>query len=298
MTLRLLAPAKLNWTLEVLGKRPDGYHEIRSILQTIDLADVITLRAADDITLSVTGNAGHLATEPLERNLAYRAATALRGASTGGVHIELAKTVPVAAGLGGGSSDAAAVLRGLRRLWSLAISDADLQSVAAQLGSDVPFFLCGGTALALGRGDVIDPLPGARDQQVIIASKKGAIEANKTAAMFGALRPEYYTDGSRTEQLAARCREGVPLCDDDLFNVFESVLPVVDPEASRAFDLASRLRLGTPHLCGSGPALFFLVPPQVDTEIALLGLPHATGLTGVLSRTIDSAAATLIEEVA
>ena len=120
--LRLIAPGKINWSLEVLRFRPDRYHELRSVMQTIDLHDVVTLTLAetDAITLEITGEPGMLADHPAEMNLAYRAAVALRdraGVRGRGVHIVLGKHVPVAAGLGGGSSDAAAVLRGLNVLW-------------------------------------------------------------------------------------------------------------------------------------------------------------------------------------
>jgi 4-diphosphocytidyl-2-C-methyl-D-erythritol kinase len=130
-SLRLVAPAKINWTLEVLGKRDDGYHEIRSVMQTVALADAVTLRPAGDVSLSVHGDDA-LAAELREQNLAYRAAAALRGAASRGVAIVLEKHIPAAAGLGGGSSDAAAVLRGLRRLWSLDIADGELMASAWQ----------------------------------------------------------------------------------------------------------------------------------------------------------------------
>lgn len=290
MRLRVRAPAKINWTLEVLGKRPDGYHEVRTILQTIDLADIVMLAPAEEITLALEGDAPSLAGLPPEENLAYRAAQLLRERAhcQRGAYIVIDKHIPVAAGLGGGSSDAAAVLRGLRQLWELNISDDELGSIAAELGSDVPFFLQAGTAVASGRGVALDPIPMTLDQHLVIVWPRSQLKEGKTARAYAALRPEHYTDGSRTERLAARLRAGEPIRDEDLFNVFEFVLPDIDPEAAKLFELSSSLGLGRPHLCGSGPAFFILVDSSKD-EVALframetLPLPFRASLAQTLS---------------
>jgi 4-diphosphocytidyl-2-C-methyl-D-erythritol kinase len=293
--LRLRAHAKINWTLEVLGKRSDGYHEVRTIMQTIDLADTITLRDADDISLSITGGNGALAGEPVEENLAYRAALLLRGESKRGVHIELEKRIPIAMGLGGGSSDAAAVLRGLRVLWALDISDEKLASLAAELGSDVPFFLHGGRAIASGRGEEIESLPDAAEQRLVVAWPDGAQDAHKTATMYARLSPAHYTDGIATEVLAARVREGKTIDEGDLYNVFEQVL---NPEGTSArLSPASTATAATSHLCGSGPAMYFLVASQEAAEFMALGVPYALTMKGVATRTISSAESLTIEEL-
>jgi 4-diphosphocytidyl-2-C-methyl-D-erythritol kinase len=154
----LRAAAKVNLTLEVLGKRADGYHEIATVMQAVDLSDRITLDDADALELRSDS-----ATVPSDAsNLAWRAAAALREAARieTGVRIAVDKRIPVAAGLGGGSSDAAAVLIGLNRLWRLQWSIERLDEVAATLGSDVPFFLRGGAALARGRGEKVEALKG------------------------------------------------------------------------------------------------------------------------------------------
>lgn len=154
----LPAWAKLNLGLEVGAKRRDGYHEIKSVMQTVSLADRLLLEPqADHVSLEVTG--ADLPTDA--RNIAVQAAHLLRDRCRVrcGVHIKLIKRIPSAAGLGGGSADAAAVLSGLNRLWQLNLSQTDLISLAADLGSDVPFALLGGTALATGRGEVVSPLP-------------------------------------------------------------------------------------------------------------------------------------------
>src|SRR2546423_2242937 len=155
--LVLNAAAKVNLILEVLGKRDDGYHGLVTVMQAVALCDRITLEDADVLELASSPGV------PADgRNLALRAATALREAAgvTRGARITLDKRIPVAAGLGGGSSDAAAVLLGLNRLWNLRWPLARLAEVAVTLGMDVPFFLRGGVALGTGRGERVAPLAG------------------------------------------------------------------------------------------------------------------------------------------
>ena len=260
----LQAPAKINLTLEVLGKRPDGYHEIRSVMQTIALADRVTLTPADEISLALRGAAGPLAEEPPATNLTFRAAQLLRrrAGTHSGAQIELHKNIPIAAGLGGGSSDAAATLRGLRELWQLDISDEEFSAIAAELGTDVPFFLRGGTALAAGRGDKIETLPQMPPRPLFIAWPRAPRSGDKTTRMYAALRQKHYTDGARTRALADRLQAGEPVRDEDGYNVFETILPKVDPAAAETFSQAAALGFGQPHLCGSGPAFFLLLEPE------------------------------------
>src|SRR5579864_4716046 len=160
--IRIPAFAKINLRLDILGKRPDGYHELRTIFQTVSLHDELRLRASrhSGIALSVLGNES-LSREPLRKNLVYAAVDALRRELRirPGVEIELRKTVPAGRGLGGGSSDAAAALLGYLRLTGRNLPDHRLLELAASLGADVPFFLFGGRALGIGRGSEIYPLP-------------------------------------------------------------------------------------------------------------------------------------------
>jgi len=147
----LKAPAKINWFLRILGLRNDGYHEIRSLIQKITLYDELTFLASDDIAVKTNLDI------PIKENLVYKTIVMLRKEYRvkKGVTIRLKKNIPVGAGLGGGSSDAAATLTGLRDFWSLKISDNDLFSIAEQIGSDVPFFLDGPLAFVEGRGERI-----------------------------------------------------------------------------------------------------------------------------------------------
>jgi len=153
-SLRLLAPAKVNLFLEVLGKRPDGYHEIVTVIQTVSLCDEVILRPRPS-GIELVCDDDSLPQDP--SNLAYRAAAAVLEHSRYdyGLSIEVRKQIPAAAGLGGGSSDAAAVIRGVNRLFGLNLEAEALSAIAAGVGSDVPFFLTGGVALCTGRGEVV-----------------------------------------------------------------------------------------------------------------------------------------------
>jgi 4-diphosphocytidyl-2-C-methyl-D-erythritol kinase len=155
--LRLRSYAKVNLGLEVLGLRDDGYHELRTLFQTIDLHDDIVLRPRPR---GITVRCDHPLVPTDSTNLAARAAEALRayGRVSGGVEIEIRKRIPVGGGLGGGSSNAAAVLLGLDRLWKTGLGPDGLHRLARRLGADVPYFLLGGTALGLSRGDEVYPL--------------------------------------------------------------------------------------------------------------------------------------------
>ncbi|HEY9762831.1 MAG TPA: 4-(cytidine 5'-diphospho)-2-C-methyl-D-erythritol kinase, partial [Trichocoleus sp.] len=158
----LLAAAKINLYLEIIGDRPDGFHELVMVMQSVNLADRITVRSIGTDQIRLRCNVPGVPTD--ETNLAYRAAALLvqhypsAMARQGGVEITLEKRIPVGAGLAGGSSNAAAVLVGLDLLWELGLTQNELQMLGAELGSDVPFSILGGTAIATGRGEKLDPL--------------------------------------------------------------------------------------------------------------------------------------------
>jgi 4-diphosphocytidyl-2-C-methyl-D-erythritol kinase len=154
LPLVLKAPAKINWFLHITGRRDDGYHNISSLFQCVDLYDDLSFTDSEDIELVSDLDL------PIEENLVYRAACLLRKltSSSKGARIALSKNIPHGAGLGGGSSDAASALKGLNMIWKLGLSGSELSSVAAEIGSDVPFFLKGPSALAEGRGERLQPL--------------------------------------------------------------------------------------------------------------------------------------------
>ena len=277
-TLRVRAPAKINWTLEVLRVRGDGYHEIRSVLQTVDWWDVITLTETESIELVVTGPAGStLDDNPVESNLAYQAAFAFRD-RTGlqrGVRIMLEKHLPVAAGLGGGSSDGAAVLRGLNLLWDAGEPDENLVEIAGDIGSDPPFFVVGGTASVRGRGDQVDPLRDAVAPPILLASPRAGERGDKTARMFRALSSAFFSDGEVTLGLHDAVDAGRRLNGEELNNVFELVLAETQPDTALAMDALIDQRV-MPHLAGAGPSFFVLLEddrevPALSKRIAELG---------------------------
>jgi 4-diphosphocytidyl-2-C-methyl-D-erythritol kinase len=248
--LVLKAAAKVNLTLEVLGKRADGYHQISTVMQAVDLSDRITLDDADDFELR-TGSAG-IPTDA--SNLAWRAAVALRDAAgiRAGVHIALDKRIPVAAGLGGGSSDAAGVLLGLNRLWRLRWPLGRLDEVAATLGSDVPFFLRGGAALASGRGEKVEPLRG-RSMALVLVNPRFP---SSTAEMYSRLTPVMYSDGAATRTLVGALGRSVIRVAASLYNGMEEAAAAVFPQIvqMRAALLAAGA-LGA-LMSGSGPTVF------------------------------------------
>ena len=280
--MKLFAPAKINWTLEVLGRREDGYHEVRTVLQAIDLCDILEFGPGEGVRLEVEGP--H---EALEDDLVLRAAALLDGGGGRGARIRLTKRIPVAAGLGGGSSDAAAAVRGLSEVWGLGRSDEELTELAAQLGSDVPFFLVGGTALAEGRGERVTPLPDAALAWLVVVVPPIAL-ADKTKRMYGALTPSDFTDGSRTVALAERLRAGMPLRDADLYNAFErAAYAVIEGlDVYRGALLAAGA--GRVHLAGAGPALFALAADEAAAR-AMLSRLRAPGGEAFAARTLTAA---------
>ena len=277
------AYAKINLTLEVLGRRPDGYHEVRTVLQTIDLADRLRFSLAPRLEMDCS--APELRGED---NLVFQAADALRKA-TGcdkGANIRLEKYIPVGMGLGGGSSDAAATLKALNRFWGLSMGDDELRSIAASLGSDVTFFLQGGTALGEGRGEVIVDLPPMPQRwMVLLCPQSHTTEANaslalKTARLYSMLSHEHYTDGGHTGSLVETLKDG-RFSESLLFNVFEQAAPSAFQclsQVQRVFLEAlpalptSNTGARRVHLSGTGPALYAFISSKEEGEGILKSL--------------------------
>jgi 4-diphosphocytidyl-2-C-methyl-D-erythritol kinase len=200
----LSAAAKINLVLELLGTRADGYHEIATVMQTVDLSDRLVIEDAEVLELRAT--APDVPTDGT--NLVLKSAQALREAAglDRGARITLDKRIPVAAGLGGGSTDAAATLVGLNRLWGLRWPAARLAEVAVTLGMDVPFFLRGGVAVGTGRGEKLEPVRGTALALVLVNPGVGA----STAAIYGGVTPEMYSDGGRVRRMVAALRSRRP----------------------------------------------------------------------------------------
>jgi 4-diphosphocytidyl-2-C-methyl-D-erythritol kinase len=257
-SLELEAHAKVNLTLEVLGKRDDGYHDIVSIMQTIDLHDTVKLKPSEDITLTCDDPA-----LSGENNLAFIAAQKLKEATgtDSGVEIDIEKQIPVSAGLGGGSSDAAAVLNGLNQLWDLDLELAELEQIAAEIGSDVPFFLSGGTALVQGRGEHVVPLANANIQWMVVVSPETDLP-DKTARLYGEIVDSDHTRGVLTHKLAGRIRGGGDAPAQFFFNVFEAYAGKVFPEYPAIRDTFRGLGAMGILMSGAGPSMFALAPSR------------------------------------
>ena len=281
--LKILAPAKINLTLEVLGRRPDGYHEVCTIIQAINLCDVLELELSPDI--SVEADIPALSAED---NLVHRAALLLKefNDKPKGACLKLTKHIPEAAGLGGGSSDAAAALIGLNKLWRLGLSTEDLLPIAAKLGSDVPFFLYSGAALAEGRGELVTPLKKGIKAWVVLLEPSLPPLPDKTQRLYSSLSPSSFTKGEFTAKLADVLNQARVPDATLLFNVFESV-------AFEVFQTLSDYRerfLGAGaewvHLAGSGPTLYTLVENRRKAEALTQALTNQ-GLKSYLVQTFN-----------
>jgi 4-diphosphocytidyl-2-C-methyl-D-erythritol kinase len=261
--LNYRAPAKINLVLEVLGKRDDGYHEIRSLVQTINLCDVLEFKVANEISLECS--------EPdleIPDNLVVRAAEALKEASgyKKGARIKLEKHIPWGTGLGGGSSDSATTLVALNRLWDLKLSISDLVVLAAKLGSDVPFFIHGGAALIEGRGEKIMPLPAAPARYFVLLIPPSSKIPDKTRRLYSLLETQHFTDGSHVDRALKSWSSGKRLTPGLFFNVFERVAFEAFPgleDYRKRFEEAGARDI---HLAGSGPALFASVNTEAEAE--------------------------------
>jgi len=294
--LRLLAPAKINLALEVTGRRQDGFHDIDTVMTTLDLADTVTLTPAAELSVSIVGSQS-AGIDPAN-DLAGRAARALaEEAGRGeGISITVEKRIPSPAGLGGGSSDAAAVLRGLTRLWELDWPKGRLTELAASIGSDVPFFLSGGAARCTGRGEVVHPLPDLAPLRLLILLPSGGPTEGKTAARYEALHPHDFSDGRSSRRLAQRLARHAPPPTGDLGNVFERVIERHEPELVAHYARYSAAGAPRLHLCGSGPAVFMFVHARAQ-RARLRRDFEAVGATVFDAQTLGRADALAVETV-
>ena len=250
--LRVRSFAKVNLALSVLGKRTDGYHDIQTIFQTVDICDEIQFRDCSRLELCCEG----LPDVPVEGNLVWKAAALLRETLKlkRGVSITLRKTLPAGAGLGGGSSNAAATLLGLNRFWNIHLPDSDLHSLAAALGSDVPFFLSGGTALGTGRGERISSLPDSPAAHLVVLFPGIHVS---TAEAYRSLNLGLTSSSGdhRIQRFCGQVQAGKPFL-TMIFNDFEaSILPAYPPIREAKDFLVSRGSIAA-LLSGSGSSVF------------------------------------------
>ena len=253
------APAKINLTLDVLHKRPDGFHEVEMIMTTVDLADQVWLNSRDDGRIIIKSSEPYVPDD--RRNLAYQAADLLKRIYSvkEGVEITLEKRIPVAAGLAGGSSDAAATLRGLNRLWKLGLSADKLAELGAQIGSDVSFCVYGGTALATGRGEVIKKLTPPPNCWVILAKPSISVS---TADIYGNLAVDSLHHPNTTGMIGALETANYESLCENLGNVLEPVTMALYPEVVVLKEQMKKFGADAVLMSGSGPTVYGLVKQE------------------------------------
>lgn len=257
-TLTQAAHAKLNLTLDVLGRREDGYHEMKMVMTSVSLADAVTLTREPGEGIFLSSNLGFLPVDG--KNLAVSAALRLQeatGADLGRLTITLEKKVPVCAGMAGGSSDAAAVLVGLNELLGLGLTTERLMEIGGKVGSDVPYCILGRTALAQGRGELLTPLPPLPRCWAVLAKPGFPIS---TPELFARIDGQKVRCRPDTDGVIAALEAGdLPGVARRLFNVFEEVLP--GRKGHQVEELKQELlRMGAlgASMSGTGPTVFGL----------------------------------------
>ncbi len=265
--IRLKARAKINLGLDVLRKRPDGYHEVKMIMQSIDLHDVLELEKTEVPGIHLTCNVEGLPTDG--SNLICKAADLLMQETgiTEGVRIHLTKNIPMAAGMAGGSTDAAAAMLGITELFSLGFSKEDLMERAVKIGADVPFCILGGTALSEGIGEILTPLPSLPDCPILIA--KPDIDVS-TAFVYGNLKAaelkEHPDIDGMEEALRAQSLDGVIA---RLGNVLETVTIPAHPVIHEIKTAMKEAGASGVLMSGSGPTVFGIFNDFEQAESAL-----------------------------
>lgn len=280
----LRAPAKVNLFLEVLGRRADGYHEIRTVLHAIGLYDVLTFRAKRGGKVALEGDTAELGPS----NLIWAAARALsrRAGKPLGLHVTIRKGIPAGGGLGGGSSDAAATLRALTRLHRLSLPPGTIEAAAADVGSDVPFFLCGGTALCGGRGERVTPLQTPDAFDFVLVNPGFPLS---TARVYGALNfpltahPEDVTEFVDVWSHGGRRRIG-----GKLFNRLEQPAFKLAPSLKKIKSrMAAPPALGA-LMSGSGSCVFALAPDRTEARQSAARFAREYGWRAIAVSTADS----------
>ncbi len=274
--LQLPAFAKINLSLRVIGRREDGYHELDTVFQTISLHDTLKFSAPDNGEITFSCDDHSLPSD--SHNLVVRAANALRDrfATKTGAHIRLEKRIPTHAGLGGGSSDAAATLIGLTRLWKLRTSKQELSELAVRLGADVPFFLYGGTAHGTGIGDRLEPQPDVPEKFLLIVKGNANIsttEAYKTLDARSLTSPNSKTILSRSPAKEVFDNQYVA----SLQNDFEAVAFSLQPEVETAKTALLRAGARAAMLAGSGSAVFGIFDSENARRRAIQTIELETG---------------------
>lgn len=248
-TLTLFAPAKINYLLDVIGKRPDGYHELRMIMQRVNLCDEITLTLTDSPGINVSCSSKGAPDGP--ENIAWKAARTLLDLSDSGngVSIGIIKNIPVAAGLGGGSSDAASVLMGMNELLDLGLTEQKLMEIGCKLGADVPFFIFKKTALAEGVGEKLTPLPEMPKCWILLVNPGVRVS---TAWVYRSLQLTSKGELNKLPEFFESIEHVVSILSNDLESVTIPAFPVIADIKARLMNLGAAGSM----MSGSGPTVF------------------------------------------
>ena len=267
--LYVKAPAKINLSLDVLYKRPDNYHEVEMVMTTVDLADRIGLESRKDGQIKIISADNFVPDD--QRNFAYQAAELIKSTYDikEGVDISIEKQIPIAAGLAGGSSDAAATLRGLNELWNLNLSLDELAELGSKIGSDVSFCVYGGTALATGRGEKIQELTAPPTCWVVLAKPKIGVS---TADVYGGLNIEGLKHPNTKQMIKAIETNDYELMCQSLGNVLETVTFNLHPEVITIKEQMQRFGADAVLMSGSGPTVFGLVENEARVSRIYNGL--------------------------
>ncbi|KPN96155.1 4-(cytidine 5'-diphospho)-2-C-methyl-D-erythritol kinase [Lysinibacillus sp. ZYM-1] len=267
--LYVKAPAKINLTLDVLYKRPDNFHEVEMVMTTVDLADRISLESREDGVIQIFSTDNFVPND--HRNFAYQAARLIKDTYgiRQGVSITIEKEIPIAAGLAGGSSDAAATLKGLNELWNLGLSIDELAELGAKIGSDVSFCVYGGTALATGRGEIIKEIPAPPNCWVVLAKPKIGVS---TAEVYGGLKVEGLQHPNTKQMIQAIETKDYELLCSSLGNVLETVTFKLHPEVVMLKEQMKRFGADATLMSGSGPTVFGLVDSEARVSRIYNGL--------------------------
>ena len=278
------SPAKINLILEVLSRRQDGYHNISTIMQSINVFDLITYVSNQDVLIS-----SNIKELELETNLIFKAVKLLQNKFkvNQGVKIYLNKNIPMASGLGGGSSNAATTLMALNTLWKLNLNPSTLISLAEPLGSDVPFFISRGTALLSGKGEIIEQLPDIKPMLFLLIHNDNKFP-NKTYSMYKSISPNDYTTGKLTHNLASRIKGSESLKSVKLFNCFDEIAPRQFPEFSKHSKILQQLGLNQYQLVGSGPTIMAPIETRLTGEKIRFALWDQYSITSTIIQSTSS----------
>ncbi|MBI20892.1 MAG: 4-(cytidine 5'-diphospho)-2-C-methyl-D-erythritol kinase [Chloroflexi bacterium] len=256
-----IAPAKINFTLEIKNKRHDGYHNIYSVMQSVNLYDYITIKPSRKF--EIISNNDDI--PPIGENIITKAYLELKSITgiTDNVSIEIKKNIPIGSGLGGGSSDAAATLRALNKLWELKLNLSELISIGINIGSDVPFLICGGCAIVTGKGDIIEQLPRPEIGNMIIFTPVNSY-INKTKTMFNFVNKNHFSGGQKTKALGNSIKRK-KFQYELVSNVFSEIYTSNFDSKKNLVSHINKLGFYKTFMSGSGPSLYVFTENESES---------------------------------